>query len=56
MVNNKAIGDTRMTKVKGTRTIRIRESSLSNLRIIGKMGESYNDVIDRLISKELLAC
>ena len=45
-----------MTKKDGCRTIRIRETTISNLKVIGKMGESYNDVIDRLISKELLTC
>ena len=36
--------------------MRIRVSTLSNLKMIGKMGESYNDVIDRLVSKEILNC
>ena len=34
--------------------LRVRKDTLSNLKKIGKMGESYNDVIDRLISKESL--
>jgi hypothetical protein len=34
-------------------SVRIRRSTLDNLQKIGKMGESYNDVIDRMIKKEL---
>ena len=31
--------------------LRIRKSTLSNLKKLGDMGESYNDVIDRLIKE-----
>lgn len=32
--------------------LRVRKDTLTNLKKIGKMGESYNDVIDRLIDEK----
>ena len=32
--------------------MRIRKSTLANLKKLGQMGESYNDVIDRLIQEK----
>lgn len=34
-------------------SLRIRKSTLVQLKKIGKMGESYNDVIDELIKEKL---
>lgn len=33
--------------------VRFKKTTLENLKKIGNMGESYNDVVNRLIKKEL---
>lgn len=40
-----------MTKDDGCTQVRIRKTTLANLKKIGEMGESYNDVIDRIIQE-----
>lgn len=39
-----------MSKTNETQ-VRLRKTTITNLKKLGKMGESYNDVIDRMIQE-----
>ena len=50
MVGKQAIGDIGMSLYTN---MRIRKTTLANLKKLGKMGESYNDVIDRVVEYQI---